>query len=166
MVHGLGKGVLFKTKGADRRGKLGHHSMQTSDSIPQIASGSLSAAAGGTGPRGQRMQLSPTRDGHFYTKQYPVLERSGGRTGHRSQHKGETTVYHQFALRWQKGPKAPTRPASPPTPQPSPCNNDTGCSGNPKSSGKPNYPCTWGNNVQRKGTPYPWPCRAGGWLDI
>lgn len=55
MVPGLGKGVLFKMKGADGRGQLRHHSMQTADSIPQTASGSLGAAAGGTGPWGQRV---------------------------------------------------------------------------------------------------------------
>lgn len=157
-VQGVGKGVLSKMKGADGRGKLRHHSMQTADSIPQIVSGSLSAAAGaqGCGVRGC-LQLSPTRDGHFYTKQYPVLERSerDGKQGIDPSTKGETRVYHQSAPRQQKGPKAPTRPASPCTPQPTPCNNDTGRSENPKSSGKPNYPFTWGNNVQTKETPYP-----------
>lgn len=54
------------------RGKLRHHSLQTADSMPQMVNGSLSAAAGGTGC----LQRSPTRDGHFYTKQYPALERS------------------------------------------------------------------------------------------
>lgn len=54
-VHGMGKGGIFKMKGADGRGKLRHHSMQTADSIPQIVSGSLSAAAGSTGPWGRRV---------------------------------------------------------------------------------------------------------------
>lgn len=53
--HGMGKGVLLKIKGADGRGKLRHHSMETADSILQIVSGSLSAAAGGTGPWGWRV---------------------------------------------------------------------------------------------------------------
>lgn len=47
--------MLFKMKGADGSGKLRHHSMETSDSILQIVSGSLSAAAGGTGLWGQKV---------------------------------------------------------------------------------------------------------------
>lgn len=54
-VHGMGKGVLFKMKGADGRGKFRHHSMQTADFILQVVSWSLRAAAGGTGLWGRRM---------------------------------------------------------------------------------------------------------------
>lgn len=76
MVHGMGKGGLFKMKGADGRGDLRHHSMQTADSIPQIVGHSvLQLGAQGHGVGGC-LQLSPTRDCHFYTKHYPVLERS------------------------------------------------------------------------------------------
>lgn len=73
----MGNRGLFKMKGTDRRGKLRHHSMQTADSIPQIVRGH-SVVQWGTQGRGVRgcLQLSPTKDGYFYTKQYPVLQRS------------------------------------------------------------------------------------------
>lgn len=87
--HGMGKGVLFKMKGADGRGKLRHHSMETADSILQIVSGSPSAAAGGTGPWGRRVLAVKPNEG------WPLLHQAlehqfwkgvrGVGQGHRSQ---------------------------------------------------------------------------------